>query len=340
VISETGGPRTITKNVNGTGNSVLALGAANTFTGGVVINGGIVQINNPGALNATTPNSVTLNAGASAVAPEHTLAGYRLAVEMKADYLEQDLQRTRDGVLVCIHDDTLERTTDVETVFPTRFRTVTRDGVESKVWPVADFTLAEIKQLDAGSWFSPQFADQRVPTFAESIAVARDKLGIYPELKKSQFIPADAPDVVQTFHAELAKAGLDQPEARKTTPVVVQSFHPEMLRTLRKLSNHGYPLIQLIWLTQVADLLSDHGLDEVATYADGIGPIAAMLLDDPTRVAAAHQRGLVIHVWYLDKKLPSRFSTQREYDLFLLDDLGVDGLFCDAPDQFPRTAGQ
>ena len=69
VISETGGPRTITKNVNGTGNSVLALGAANTFTGGVVINGGVVQINNPGALNTTTPNSVTLNAGALAVAP-------------------------------------------------------------------------------------------------------------------------------------------------------------------------------------------------------------------------------------------------------------------------------
>ena len=61
-------------------------------------------------------------AGASAYAPEHTLRAYRLALEQGADFVEQDLAITRDGVLVCLHDPTLERTTDVEQVFPDRFR--------------------------------------------------------------------------------------------------------------------------------------------------------------------------------------------------------------------------
>src|SRR5262245_26505606 len=88
--------------------------------------------------------------GASAYAPEHTLAAYKLALQQGADYVEQDLQITKDGVLVCLHDLTLERTTNVEDVFPDRFK---MDG-DKKTWPVADFTLAEIKRLDAGSWFA------------------------------------------------------------------------------------------------------------------------------------------------------------------------------------------
>ena len=58
--------------------------------------------------------------GASAYAPEHTLAVYRLAIEQKADYVEQDLAVTKDGVLICLHDDSLERTTNVDEVFPDR----------------------------------------------------------------------------------------------------------------------------------------------------------------------------------------------------------------------------
>src|SRR5688572_12515052 len=89
--------------------------------------------------------------GASAYAPEHTLAAYRLAIEMGADYIEQDLAVTRDGVLICLHDETLERTTNVEDVFPDRGRVVPGGG--RQYWLAVDFTLAEIKQLDAGSLF-------------------------------------------------------------------------------------------------------------------------------------------------------------------------------------------
>src|SRR5947209_470054 len=92
--------------------------------------------------------------GASAYAPEHTLEAYRLAMKQGADFVEPDLQITKDGVLVCLHDTTLERTTDVRTVFPDRSREVKG----RKTWPVADFTLEEVQRLDAGAWMGARFA--------------------------------------------------------------------------------------------------------------------------------------------------------------------------------------
>src|SRR5262245_35135988 len=100
--------------------------------------------------------------GASAYAPEHTVEAYKLAIEQGADFVEQDLQITKDGVLVCLHDLTLERTTDVEEVFPDRFRAdVSSDQLPgsqpSKHWYVSDFSLREFKQIDAACWFYEKF---------------------------------------------------------------------------------------------------------------------------------------------------------------------------------------
>src|SRR5690606_19884477 len=117
--------------------------------------------------------------GASADAPEHTLAAYELALKHGADYVEPDLQMTRDGVLVCLHDTTLERTTDVARVFPDRATLV--NG--KKTWPVADFTLAEVRKLDAGSWKGARFAGARVPTFQQMIDAVKGKAGVIPETK-------------------------------------------------------------------------------------------------------------------------------------------------------------
>src|ERR1700704_3274173 len=91
---------------------------------------------------------VIAHRGASAYAPEHTLAAYALAIAQHADYVEQDLAVTKDGVLVCLHDDSLERTTNVEEVFPDRATSDPATG--ARRWLVPDFTLAEIKRLDAG----------------------------------------------------------------------------------------------------------------------------------------------------------------------------------------------
>lgn len=92
----------------------------------------------------TDRTQVIAHRGASAYAPENTLAAIDKADDLGFRWVENDVQRTKDGQLVVIHDDSLTRTTDVEEVFPGR-----------APWKVKDFTAAEIAQLDAGSWFSP-----------------------------------------------------------------------------------------------------------------------------------------------------------------------------------------
>ena len=121
-----------------------------TALGAAVILGVVVM---SGAAPHYPRKTSVAHRGASAYAPEHTLAAYRLALEQGADFVEQDLAVTRDGILICLHDPSLERTTDVEARFPDRFTEVTYRGEPRKVWLANDFTLAEIKRLDAGSWF-------------------------------------------------------------------------------------------------------------------------------------------------------------------------------------------
>ena len=127
------------------------------------------------AQSQARPKMSIAHRGASAYAPEHTLAAYRLAIVQGADFVEQDLAVTRDGVLVCLHDDSLERTTNVEEMFPERATVDPATG--RRRWLAVDFTLAEIKQLDAGSWFDPKFAGERVPTWEEAVNCSRHGRG-------------------------------------------------------------------------------------------------------------------------------------------------------------------
>ena len=136
--------------------------------------------------------AVVAHRGASAYAPEHTLEAYRLAIKQGADFVEQDLAVTKDGVLVCIHDLTLDRTTNVEEVFPDRFSEHTSGTIPARRWLVADFTLAEIKQLDAGSWFDPRFAGARIPTFQEAIDLVQRQGGPLPRAEGSRRSTANA----------------------------------------------------------------------------------------------------------------------------------------------------
>src|SRR2546423_13074833 len=127
--------------------------------------------------------------GASAYRPEHTEAAYRLAIEQKVDFVEQDLGVSKDNQLICIHDGALERTTNVAEVFPDRSTTIALGSrTPAKHWLVADFTLAELKRLDAGKWFKPEFAGAKLLTFEEAIALVRAHpgFGMYPELKSPQ----------------------------------------------------------------------------------------------------------------------------------------------------------
>ena len=110
---------------------------------------------------------VIAHRGASAYAPENTLAAFKLAREQNADWFELDCTLTKDGEVVVIHDDDTERTT----------------GVPGKV---AKMTLAEVKALDAGAWKSPEFAGERMPTLAEALDLAKGlQIGVYIEIKDS-----------------------------------------------------------------------------------------------------------------------------------------------------------
>jgi glycerophosphoryl diester phosphodiesterase len=269
--------------------------------------------------------------GASAYAPEHTLASYRLALEQKADYVEQDLALTRDGVLVCLHDPTLERTTNVEEVFPDRARVV--NG--GKRWFAADFTLDEIRRLDAGSWFDARFAGERVATFEEAIALVRGKAGLFPELKAPAIYRELGISMESVVASVLRRNGLDRKGADAATPVSLQSFDQGALRTMAR----ELPTIDRTFLLDARGdeiWLTDAGLRDVAGFATGIGPPKALVDSDATLVSRAHAAGLTVVPYTFRSSSPGRFKSVTEEMTHFLTVAGVDGLFTDNPDLFPR----
>lgn len=278
--------------------------------------------------------------GASAYAPEHTLPAYELALEMGADYVEQDLQLTRDGHLICLHDTTLERTTDVEEIFPERAETVETDGAPRRVWPVAAFTLEEVRRLDAGSWFDAEFAGVRVPTLQEAIELVQGRAGLYLETKDPETWGALGFAMEEELLRVLAANGLDSPARRAATPVFVQSFSAASLRRVRALAGDAYPLVQLVGLPGTAQLLTDDGLAAVAAYAAGVGPAFPMLLADPSRARAVRGAGLELHP-YTVREGPAleRFGGAAALMTRLIDEFGATGVFTDNPDLFPRAGG-
>lgn len=282
-----------------------------------------------------TPRKILIaHRGASAYAPEHTLAAYRLALEQGADFVEQDLQISKDGVLVCLHDLTLERTTNVEELFPGRTAT---DASGRKFWKVSDFTLEELKRLDAGSWFNSKFKGERIPTFQEAIDLMRGKAGLYPETKAPEVYGSRGFDMEALVLTQLAKNKLDRPESDPKTPVIIQSFSAESLRKMRK-AGTSLPLTFL-----VSDLdstrgrwLTDEGLKEVQTFATGLGPAKALLLSDPTLASRARAAGLTLTPYtFRSTGMPTGKTVKEEMADFLYR-IGVDALFTDNPDQFPR----
>ena len=271
--------------------------------------------------------------GASAYAPEHTLEAYRLALEQGADFVEQDLQISKDGVLVCLHDLTLERTTDVETMFPERARL---DAQGRPTWPVAAFTLQELKRLDAGSWFKPEFKGARIATFQEAIDLVAGKAGLYPETKAPEIYGDRGFDMERLLLAALTQNGLDTTTSR--TPVIIQSFSAASLRKIAALGS-ARPRVLLVMSEPDAGgkrWLSDEGLKEVRQFANGIGPAKALVLKDPTLVARAHAAGLSVTPYtFRSAGLPAGATARDEMADFLYR-IGVDALFTDNPDQFPR----
>jgi glycerophosphoryl diester phosphodiesterase len=277
-------------------------------------------------LNAQTP-IVIAHRGASGYLPEHTIEAYRLAIEMGADFVEPDLVSTRDGVLVCRHENEIGGTTDVAAhpEFAARRTTKQIDGEPVTGWFTEDFTLAELRTLRARERL-PQLRgtehDGRhaIPTLDEVIelvgreAAARGRtIGIYPETKHPTYFRGIGLPLEEPLLAAIEGAGWTEADA----PVFIQSFETENLRVLRGrtrvrlvqlMEDHGapYDLALRSDPRSYADLATPEGLAGIAAYADAIGPHKALViprgadgrLGAPTRlVADAHAAGLLVHPW-------------------------------------------
>lgn len=340
--------------------------------------------------------------GAAGYRPEHTIAGYTLAIEMGVDFIEPDLVLTKDKHMIARHEPMIGSTTDVADHPEFAGRKVKRrvDGVEYDDWFASDFTLAEIKTLrakerlpalrPANTAFDGQF---EIPTLEEVIALAKSKsketgrgIGIYPEIKHS------------TYHASLKNAqgrllfGAHYFEDRllknlhkaynnsACAPVFIQSFEVGNLQYLSRKTH--IRLVQLIDADDVnpdgsmslvppykqpydfvvngdprtfADLVTEQGLEFVASYADAIGPWKPYLVktvadgvdrdgngtltindrrvDGSTGVLeSAHDKGLMVHTWTFRNDSSGYGFADPQAEMSYYFDLGVDGLFTDFGD--------
>jgi glycerophosphoryl diester phosphodiesterase len=255
---------------------------------------------------------IVAHRGASGYLPEHTLEGYKLAIEQGADFIEPDLVATKDGVLVVRHEPMLSGTTDVASrpEFASRKRVRKIDGIDTDDWFAGDFTLAEIKTLRAKQAFPDRDQSHNgkylIPTFQEVIDLAKAEsarlgrvVGIYPETKHPLFHAATGLALEDRLLDALKAAGWTE----KTSPVIIQSFETANLKYLRRKT--ALRLVQLVdgdgvdkdgRVTLAApfdrpydfavtgdkrtfqDLVSAEGLKEIATYADGVGPWKPYLL--------------------------------------------------------------
>ncbi len=262
--------------------------------------------------------TVVAHRGASYLAPEATAPAYILARELGADYIEMDVQRTSDGVLIAYHDDTFERTTDIAVRFPTRAKN-----------PVADFSLAEVKSLDAGSWFNARYPDRARPsykglqilTFEEVVAIAsaaRKPIGLYIESKSPELYPGIEYDIVKIVSR---RGWLD---AKK---VIFQSFSRESLDIFAR-SAPAIPRVYLI--DEKMEKESGWGklVRTAAEAGSGIGPVGYVAF--PWNLGAAHRAGLIAHV----------YTVNASWQFSVLNFFGADGFFTDRCDLLMEYYGR
>jgi glycerophosphoryl diester phosphodiesterase len=248
--------------------------------------------------------------GASGYAPEHTIPSYDLALRLGANYIEQDLQMTRDGVLVALHDDILDR--------------AARGPERVCTGSVVTKTLEQIKFCDVGSWFNetyPQYARDeyvglRTLTLEEVFQRYATGANYYIETKN----PEAAPGMEEELLRLMDEYGLRKPAAERWQ-VLIQSFSPASLQKIHAL-DPSLPLIQLY------DEKIRASLDAARAYAVGVGPYKGDV--DKRLVDAAHARCLHVHP----------YTVNEEQEMKALIEVGVDGIFTNFPDRLVETLGK
>lgn len=241
---------------------------------------------------------VIAHRGASAYAPHDTVAAAREAVARGADVVEADLRQTADGHPVALFHPSLAPSTDVERVFPGR-----------SPWRVESFTLAEVRRLDAGSWFGPRFAGERVPTLAElADALAGTGVRLNVEVKTPTRYPGLGRRVLREIRSH--------PDRYRE----VESFD---LAFLRRMAQHEPP----VELGAAAGVPPDR-MEEVAPFLDALNPPLREI--DRGYVQRAHRLGLEVKVWSVNTPAAVRRAVA----------LGVDGVYSHRPDLVRGVLGR
>lgn len=264
--------------------------------------------------NILNKNVAIAHRGASGYAPEHTFFAYDKAKnELNADYIELDLQMTKDGNLIAMHDETVDRTTGG------KFH-----------GPVKNYTTAQLKQMDVGTSFNvanPQYADPKysgakIPTLDEILDRYGNNTNYYIETKSPDVYPGMEEKLLQTLN----KHGLLTPNKLQNGQVVVQSFSQESLLKMKRL-NPNVPLIQLTDKAQLGTY-TDQDLDYIASYAKGVGPE----YHDATaaNVEKMHRHHLLVH--------PYTVNTVPEMQQLINNN--VDGAFSNYIDQYVKLRDQ
>lgn len=243
--------------------------------------------------------------GASGYAPEHTMPAYEMGHKtFKADYIEIDLQMTKDGQLIAMHDETVDRTTD---------------GTGA----VKDKTLEEIKKLDAGSWFNEvnpslarkEYAGLKVPTLEEIFSTYGKHANYYIETKSPEVYPGMEEKLLNTLKAY----GLSSDRV-KPGQVLIQSFSEASLQKVKAM-DPNVPLIQLMEANEVKALTDDR-LTAIRQYAVGVGPSFKALTRENVSAIRAHD--LLLHPYTVNEKA----------DMVRMLDYGVTGVFTNYADRF------
>jgi glycerophosphoryl diester phosphodiesterase len=245
--------------------------------------------------------------GASGYAPEHTLESYKTGEDMIGDYIEIDLQMTKDGELIAMHDDDVSRTTDSEGA-------------------VQDFTVDEIKALDAGTWFNdenpelaqPAFSHATIPTLDEILDNFGEEANYYIETKTPEDYPDMVKELISTLNAH-ELIGPDTPQGK----VIIQSFSEASLEEVHKI-DASIPLIQLISYQDTAKITTAE-LDKIDAYAIGIGANYKYLTKE--YISKVRDAGLLLHP----------YTVNEEKDMKRLIDWGVTGMFTNYPDRLSRV---
>ncbi|WP_432250084.1 glycerophosphodiester phosphodiesterase [Streptomyces sanyensis] len=296
----------------------------------------------PGYRGLPVP-TVIAHRGASGYRPEHTLGSYRLALDMGAHVIEQDLVPTRDGHLVCRHENDITGTTDVadRPEFASRRTTKSVDGASLSGWFTEDFTLAELKTLRAkeripairqentlydGRWTVPTF--EEVLRWAEREGRRRGHpVWLHVETKHPSYFRGLGLGLEERLARLLRRYG----RHRANSPVFLQSFEPSSMQRMARLvatprvvllsgpASRPWDFVEAGDPRTVADLVKPAGLDWIASFAQGIGPTldlvvpkdaAGRLTEPTTLVRDAHARGLLLHPYTLRNEnafLPADF---------------------------------